>query len=354
LKIVGFEKYMTYHQIVQNDIEEILGCNIDWQLLRGKTVLITGANGDIAAYIVYTLIMLNIKYRYNIQILGVVRNKERAIARFYNILDRVDFTLLVQDVCDPININIPVDYIIHAASNTSSDSFLNQPVDTLNGNVKGTINLLDFALHKRILAFIYVSSQLVYGNGWKKELSNEKSFAGIDCADIHACYNESKRAGEMYCMAYHIQYQLPVIIARLPSVLVPSLYAKNDHHLEEFAQLTAKNSDIILKGSGQLLRTYMPINDVVSGIFLAMFKGVRGQAYNVAHSNCVLSILEMARLFVRLGDSSCKVVIGTDHVQEQEDHHFCVDGSKLMAIGWKPGCDIEHAVRYMIEAVRDA
>jgi nucleoside-diphosphate-sugar epimerase len=345
---------MTYHQIVQNDIEEILGSNADWQILRDKTVLITGANGDITAYIVYTLIMLNIKYQYNIQIFGLVRNKERAIERFCNILDRTDFTLLVQDVCDSININIPVDYIIHAASNTSPDSFLNQPVDTLNGNVKGTINLLDFALRKQVLAFIYVSSQLVYGSGWRKELNNEKSFTGIDCADIHACYNESKRAGEMYCMAYHVQYQLPIIIVRLTSVLVPSLYAKKNHHLEEFTQLTAKDSDIFLKSSGQLLRTYMPINDVISGIFFAMFKGTRGQAYNVAHSNCVLSILEMARLFVRLGGFSCKLVIEADHIQGQEGHHFCVDGSRLMDIGWKPGCDIEHAVRHMIEAVRNA
>jgi nucleoside-diphosphate-sugar epimerase len=260
----------------------------------------------------------------------------------------------VQDVCDPIDVNMPIDYVIHAASNIVRKSFLNQPIDTLNGNIKGTINLLNSALSRQVSGFIYISSQSVYGDGVTKQLKNEKTFNGIDCADIHACYSEAKRAGEMYCMAYHLQYHLPVTIVRPATVLVPGLYIRDAHHLEEFARLTAKASDIVLKGNGQLLRTYMPINDVVSGIFFAMFKGVRGQAYNIAHSNCVLSILEMAQLFVRLSGSSCKVVIGTDHVQGQEGYHFCVDGSKLMAVGWKPGCDIDRAVRHMIEAARHA
>jgi nucleoside-diphosphate-sugar epimerase len=171
---------MNYHQIVQNDIAKIVNYNIDWQMLCNKTVLITGANGDIATYIVYTLIKLNTEYHYNIQVLGLVRNKNRAVARFCDILHRKDFILLVQDVCDPIDVDAPVDYIIHAASNTTSSSFLEQPVDTLNGNVKGIISLLDFALHKQVLAFIYISSQLVYGNGRIQEVHDEKTFAGID------------------------------------------------------------------------------------------------------------------------------------------------------------------------------
>lgn len=343
-----------YHKIVWEDVNEILASSVPWDMLRGKSVLISGANGGISAYLVYTLLSLNTYRQFDIQIFGLVRNKERAQIRFSDVLNRKDFTLLVQDVCEPVKIEDPIDYIIHAASNTTPHIVLEQPIDTLNGNYLGTLHLLELAREKNANAFLYLSSDSVYGYNKSKEVKTENDFYGSDPIDIRCCYIEAKRAGEMLCAAYYKQHKSPIICVRLSSILLPGLYAEKGSHLAEFAQLAAKGDNIVLKSRGSSLRTYVPARDAISGIFWSLLKGLHGEAYNVAHKKCILTIFEMAKIFMQLGDKRLEVIVGSDAQSDVEFgiRHFCVDGSKLEALGWKPVCNIEKAVHNMIEGAK--
>lgn len=92
---------LDLHAVILEDLENIVCQPLSWDKLRGKTVLITGASGMIASYLVYTLLYLNETRAASIRVLALVRNKDKALAHFGPIAERPDFQLLVQDVCDP-------------------------------------------------------------------------------------------------------------------------------------------------------------------------------------------------------------------------------------------------------------
>jgi hypothetical protein len=70
--------------VINDDIKLILSENINWSYLKGKTILITVANGFIPSYIVYTLLKLNktVCLEDPIFIIALVRNKAKAETKF--------------------------------------------------------------------------------------------------------------------------------------------------------------------------------------------------------------------------------------------------------------------------------
>ena len=87
--------------------------------LRNKTFLITGATGLIGSVMVKCLLALNQRYGFEIKILAVVRDLERAKKVYAEEFDAIIFLQipLTGITCD--NVLEPVDYIIHLASPTS-------------------------------------------------------------------------------------------------------------------------------------------------------------------------------------------------------------------------------------------
>ena len=100
------------HEIILEDLERIISADLPWHTLAGKTILITGANGFLPAYMVKSLLFLNDKKRYaSIKVIALVRNLVKAQDRFGHLLDRSDFEIIVQDVAEKINIETNVHFI---------------------------------------------------------------------------------------------------------------------------------------------------------------------------------------------------------------------------------------------------
>ncbi|MFN5753608.1 MAG: hypothetical protein ACK47G_14315, partial [Pseudanabaena sp.] len=89
--------------IIQEDLIRIISTDLPWENLKNSTVLISGANGFLPAYIVESLLYLNSIKNLNIQVIGLVRNRNKALNRFSKYQDRIDFKILVQDVCNAID-----------------------------------------------------------------------------------------------------------------------------------------------------------------------------------------------------------------------------------------------------------
>src|SRR5512140_1977700 len=116
--------------ILGEDLRAVVARPLPWSEFAGASVLVTGAAGFLPAYLVETLLHLNDAMGLGIRVLALVRSRERALRRFAAHRGRPDLTFLVQDVCRPLNIDGPVDYVVHAASLASPKHFASDPVGT--------------------------------------------------------------------------------------------------------------------------------------------------------------------------------------------------------------------------------
>jgi nucleoside-diphosphate-sugar epimerase len=337
------------HPIIQEDLKSILSTNLPWNKLAGKTVLISGANGFLPAYIAETLLYFN---EYNnwkpIKIIGLVRNKEKALSRFRLYQSRLDLKLIIQDVCSPVILDEKVDYIIHAASQASPIYYGRDPVGTLSANIIGTYNLLNLAKDHVIQGFLFFSSGEVYGEVSSSQIpTRENDYGYIDPVNIRSCYGESKRMGETMCTAWFNQYSVPTKIVRPFHTYGPGMSLDDGRVYADFISDILHDRNITMKSDGSAIRTFCYLADAVQGFFTVLLKGEVGQAYNVGgDARSAISISDLAhRLIALFPEKELKVVReqnnrSSEYLQSKISRN-CPNISKIQKLGWNPRTSIE-------------
>lgn len=287
------------NNVEETDTLEIINSEyFNKKFFKDKTVLVTGATGLIGTQTVKALLTANQNFNLNIKVIALVRNLEKAnsiISPSSN--DKIKF--IVQDVTKPINYRGKIDYIIHTANSTTSQSFVKTPVETIDTIVNGTKSLLEFAKKKSVKSFVYLSSMEVYGrvDFNKPEPLKEDEYGYVDVLKVRSSYQEGKRLAENMCASYSSEYSIPVKIARLAQTIGASTDYYNDNRVwAQFARNIVDNEDIILHTTGETIRSYIYITDAVLAIFNMLESGKNGQSYNVANSETTCSIKDLAQM----------------------------------------------------------
>ena len=332
------------HPIIEEDLANITQFDLPWSEFEGKTVLISGANGFLPAYLVETLLYLNeTRHRVATQVIGLVRNIDKAHARFAAYLNRSDLQFIVQDVSMPVMTDAPIDYIIHAASQASPKYFGSDPVGTLSANVLGTYHLLMLAKTKQVRGFLFFSSGEVYGQVPPDQIPiRETDYGYLDPASVRACYAESKRMGETMCVAWAHQYGVPAKIVRPFHTYGPGMSLDDGRVFADFVANVVHNHDIVMKSDGSAIRPFCYLADATAGFFTVLFKGEPGQAYNIGNPDAEISILELAEILVALFPEKKLRVIRQPSPVESSGYlcspitHNCPDITKVRHLGWRP------------------
>lgn len=338
------------NKIINEDIKEILSEDLPFRNLKGKTVLISGANGFIPSYIVNTLLSLN-----NVNVIAVVRNKERAEKKFAHLLNNPNLKILVHDVSEPFNCDEKIDIIIHAASQASPKYYGSDPVGTLKANTIGTYNLLELARKNNVEKFLFFSTGEVYGVIDENTPKITEDYNGnLDCTNVRSCYGESKRIGENMCVCYSYQYNFPVNMIRLSHTYGPGVQLDDGRVFGDFVADIIFNRDIVLNSDGSAKRSFCYITDMIKGMFYVLFYGENQNAYNIA-SSVETSILELAKTLVSLyPEKQLQVKVNKDVFKQgyikSASSRADFDTTKLQSLGWKQKIDIAVGFKRMIES----
>lgn len=352
----------SVNKIVDQDIQNILK-DLDLKEFYGKSILVTGAAGFIPSYIVYTLLALNDKSKNAkepLKVLALVRNKERAIVKFANLLSRSDFELIVSDVSDVLVCkelvceNVSIDIIIHAASQASPKYYGVDPVGTIKANTLGTINLLELARKKKTQKFLYISSGEVYGVLDDTISQIKETYTGnVDITNVRSCYAESKRLGETLCVCYGHQYGIHTNMLRLSHTYGPLVKLDDGRVFADFTNCVVQNKNIILNSNGSAKRSFVYITDMIKALFVVLKKAPKGEAYNIA-SDTETSILDLAKTICALYPEkhlNVEYKKNTDpgYIQSQSSSaKLCTE--KLKELGWKQTIAIDHGFKRMIDS----
>ena len=176
---------MYKNSVIQEDLKKIVNNNINFEKLFNKSILITGANGMLATYYMYTLMYLNDTKNANIKIYALVRNADK-LEENTEFSKRSDIIPVIQDVCEKISIQEKLDYIIHMASSSNPKTITSDPVGIINANVIGTLNVLNLAKEKSA-EVIFTSTREVYGkvNSASGKIA-ETDMGILDCLELRS------------------------------------------------------------------------------------------------------------------------------------------------------------------------
>lgn len=343
------------NRIIVEDIEEIVAAtSVDWDIFANKRVLITGASGFLPAYLVETLLYLNLTRNLDVSITALVRNRENFEKRFAHHLDNPNLTVLVQDVSKPISLAFPHHFIIHAASQASPKYYGVDPVGTLSANVLGTMQLLELARNHPVISFLYFSSGEVYGET-QCVPTRESDYGYIDPTSVRSCYAESKRMGENMCVSWHAQYQVPTKIVRPFHTYGPGMKLDDGRVYADFVRDVVESRSIVVKSAGTAVRAFCYLADATAGFFTVLLKGADGVPYNVGNSQAEISVLDLAGLLVDLFPEKqlrvVKEVFQADNGYLQSPiSRNCPDISRINALGWKPKTSLADGFKRTIES----
>lgn len=348
------------NKIIMEDMEILCSANyIPWSELENKTVFITGATGLIGSQIVHSLAYANRKLNLRLSIVANARDKKKAETCFKDLLEDPALEIIFNDINNYVKYSGSIDYIIHAASVTSSKDFVEKPVETIWTAINGTNNILKFAKEKHIKSMVYLSSLEVYGIPKESDFYiTEDKYGDIDPLSIRSSYSESKRMVECMCCSYSSEYGIPVKIARLAQTFGPGVDLKTDNRVfAQFARNILEKQDIILNTDGSTVRSYCYNNDAVAGLFTVLLKGENGQAYNVANEAATVSIREMAELLAhRYSNNMVNLKIEVKDISRLgylPSFKMQLASKKLEMLGWKATRGIGEMFDRMIFSVKD-
>ena len=334
-------------EIIKEDLENIINdSNIPWSSLDGKNILVTGATGLIGSSVVNALLYYGLNTTRPPFVYALVRNPEKADSVFERQKKECGEQLhfIVADVKDRFELLPQIDYVIHCASQTSSQSFVHEPVETLNTSILGTMNILEFAREKQVKGLVYLSSMEVYGSPKKGTYVSEDDIAGFDPGKIRNCYPISKIACESLCNSYCSEYGVSVKSIRLTQTFGPGVSWQDRRVFAEFARCALEQKDIVLKTAGKTERAYLYTADAVRAILTVMLLGETGKAYNAANEETYCSIAEMADMVCKkLGDGMIKVkyeLQDTSRFGYAETLFLDLNTKALRELGWEPKVDL--------------
>lgn len=339
--------------VFAEDMEQ-LGRLPAMEKLRGKTIFVTGATGLIGQTLVSALLRSDV----GIKVIACVRDAAKA-QRMFGGAGRGNLQLMVSDILSmpTEKLGEPVDYVIHAASQTSSRAFVDQPVETIFTAVDGTRRALEFAANNQVQGFLYLSTMEVYGTPENDEKIDEKHGTNLDTMQPRSCYPESKRLCEILCASWQKEYGVPVRVLRLTQTFGPGVQYNDGRVFAEFARCAMEGRDIVLKTAGKTCRSYLYTADAVSAMLTVLVCGEAGKAYNAANESTYCSILQMAEM-VAAECAGGKIGV---RIEAEEDPsrlgyaptlHMNLDTSRLRTLGWSPVYGLADSYRRMMMAMQ--
>ena len=343
------------NQLYRDDIKKITEENLEFNKLKNKSILITGARGLIGSFTIDTLMYLNKEKKLNCHIYAMGYS-DKGKERFKNYLDNSLFEYIIHDVNEPLFFDKKIDYIIHLASNTHPILYATHPISTITTNVIGTKNLLDYAIKCNCKKFVFASSNEIYGeNRGDVELFDEEYCGYINCNTLRAGYPESKRSGETLCQAYIEEKKLDIVIARFTRTYGPTLLKDDSKALSQFLNKALNKEDIILKSEGKQYYSYTYVYDAVLGLFTVLLNGECGEAYNISNINSDITLKDLANIIANYVGK--KVIFDLPNETEKKGFSKAtkarLDSSKLKKIGYEPKFDIETGIKRTIDILRD-
>jgi dTDP-glucose 4,6-dehydratase len=229
--------------------------------------------------------------------------------------------------------------VVHFAAETHVDRSILAAGEFIRTDVEGTFVLLEAARRAgNLRRFVQVSTDEVYGSvptGASSESDELKP---------RNPYAASKAGADRLAYSYWATYELPVIITRASNNYGP--YQFPEKVIPLFVTNAIDDIPLPLYGDGRNIRDWLHVADHCRAIDLLIDEGRDGEVYNIGGGNEVMNVELTHRILETLG----KPLSLIKPVQDRPGHdrRYCLDTTKLRALGWTPETPFEEGLRATI------
>ncbi|MED5285158.1 MAG: SDR family NAD(P)-dependent oxidoreductase, partial [Planctomycetota bacterium] len=266
-------------------------------------ILVTGGAGFIGSHLVERLVALG----HSVIVLDNFDEYYEPAQKRANLKPLRDrFRLIEGDVRDKRVLEealAGVDVVVHLAARPGVRASLETPTLYVDNNVGGTQVLLEEMVKRDIHRLVFASSSSVYGS----RSSGPFSEADVALKPVSP-YAASKLAGEHLCHAAHVTWGMHVNCMRLFTVYGPRQRPEMAIHL--FSRLAREGLPIPRFGSGESLRDYTYVTDVVDGLVQAIDRPNGFRIYNLGNDRPISLNGLIEKLATALGCEIHQDVLG--------------------------------------------
>jgi dTDP-glucose 4,6-dehydratase len=187
-----------------------------------------------------------------------------ALANIEHLRSNERFQYIHHDISHPLEIDGPVDNVLHFASLASPADYLRYPIQTLKVGALGTHNTLGLAKLKNA-RFLLASTSEVYGDP-QVHPQREDYWGSVNCVGVRGCYDESKRFAEAIVMAYQRTHNANTHICRIFNTFGPKMRLDDGRVLPNFMGQALRGEPLTIYGDGSQTRSFCYVDDLVEGI----------------------------------------------------------------------------------------
>lgn len=192
------------------------------------------------------------------------------------------FTFIRYDVVQEMPILPEVTHVFHLASPASVSDYQKYPEETALVNSVGTRNMVKFAKAYKA-KFLFTSTSEVYGSPLEHP-QKEIYWGNVNPNGVRACYDESKRFGEMMTMLYVRAYGVNARIVRIFNTYGPRMRKDDGRVISNFINQALTAKPLTVYGDGTPTRSFCFVSDMVEGLLKAMMtEGTKGNVYNLGN-----------------------------------------------------------------------
>ncbi len=250
-------------------------------------------------------------------------------------------------VCD-----VKPDMIFHLAAQTYVPASFKDPWDTLENNIRGTLNILEAMRHHAPQSrLLMISSAEVYGAIQPADLPVTERQPYNPASP----YSVSKVAQELLGLQYHQAYKLAVVAVRPFNHIGP--HQSPRFAIPDFARQIAQmerglQEPVLHVGNLAAERDFTDVRDIVRAYHLLMVKGEPGQVYNICRGQA-FALRVLVEQLIGLADLDIRIQVEQERLRPIDVPRVVGDASRLRDhTGWQPQISIETTLQDVLDSSR--
>jgi dTDP-glucose 4,6-dehydratase len=253
------------------------------------------------------------------------------------------------DVTEYIDIEGPLDGVLHFASPASPVDYLELPIQTLKVGSLGTHKALGLAKAKGA-RFLLASTSEVYGDPLVHP-QPEEYWGNVNPVGPRGVYDEAKRFAEAMTMAYHRFHGVNTRIVRIFNTYGPRMRPRDGRVVSNFIVQALKGEPLTIYGDGSQTRSFCYVDDLIDGIVRMWERGAH-DPINIGNPH-EFTVRQLAQRVIALTGSRSAIVerpLPTDDPKVRRP-----DITRARAVlGWEPHVELDEGLGRTIPYFRTA